>query len=727
MNFSNIFTARPRLWWFLGWATWLSLEYWGLGGVSYLRIHDNANCHIPVTLVTTTSWREMIATLQIGWLNGMDRLANLGWWHLFTVPFLFLPPWLAHGVVTWVQRFVAGYFTARLMEDCLGSRREVAWLAGMVYSLAHTDLGEVCFMHMLNEPGLPLLLWFFCRLPLDSWRRTAGVALLLGLTLGWAMSHLIGIFFLVPAALLFALLARRDLARPRDVVMLATAAGLFFAVSLVRMVPELWALALNAGDTYRGRQFGLLEGTPDWRSLWTERAGYLLRWWPFVLLTLAWGWTCRFRDRANLAILALLVLGVVVGPLLGPLKVYVAPYIGFARGVDFTRFHMVSALAWTMAACCAVGFLPAWTWALRSPEGCEVKRWSLSQAACLMGMVFAVIWSIGVKQDHLRDIVKRKQNWRALYQHPDLQNVADAARTSGHRLATAGAYYNLHPGFWLPYGAEMADGHAAAYSERYYRFWTSVIHPLIRLDPVIRGFHSWGAYVYLHHPRSGPEHESPVIPFERWYDLELLSLAGVRYIVSDKPVHDERLVPVSMPMQERMAAAWKGMNRGQRALGYLRGVNPPRPLVVHENPAAFPRFFLVPGLRVFEDEAQLQDALERATVEELAAAVYVLREEAPDVDLADPADPGAVRVLTDDGCRYALEVEANGPCILVCNNQYFRWWTWRIDGRPVDMFPAYGAFMAAVVPAGIHRVDLSYNPPYADLLHALAGAWKGTP
>lgn len=702
------------------WTAWVTLEYWALGPGSFLRIHDTANTHIPVVMMSTQGGQLVSGDLIRPWLSGIDRLSNFGFWHLFYLPFTFLPAWLAHGLITFIQRFVAGYFMARLMEQCLGARRSIAYAAGMVYSLVHTDLGEVAFMHMLNEPGLPLLLWAFCRMPLNNPARSLLYSSMLGIGLGWAMSGIIGIYFLVPAAFLFVWVVRADVRSVRQVFMLAICFGVFCAVALVRQIPETWALLVHSGDSYRAQS--MTYGGVNWPNFWKERLNYLASWWPFVVLTSAWIWQGRLRGRFNLAIGLLLFTGVLFGPMLGPIKLYFNPYIGFLRGVDFTRFHMVSALAWTIAAVSSFAYLPEWRCELRDTGGRRLRAWSIAQIACAFVALFAFLWSVSVKQDHFTRIIKLKQYWRALYEHPDIKTLVDQAKPEGHRFATAGAYYNLHPGFWLPYGADMADGHSPMYSARYYQFWTSVIRPLIGLDKEIEKFHRWGQYVYLHHARSGPEYESPVIPFERWYDLELLSLAGVRYIISHKEVVDDRLVPLDLPGQKAAMTQWAGMGRNDRVKAYLTGNGPVQELKAYENKAALPRFFLAGGFEVYENQELMSAAMESAALDVLASRVFVTKADLPEVPEAlNGETSGVVRMLANGGSRLAALVDIPAPRILVCNNQYFRWWKWTIDGRPLEMFPAYGAFMAAVVPAGQHRVELVYDPPYAELMGFLAG------
>ena len=715
--------SRAAGWILLAWAIWVSLDYWCLGDLSYVRVHDTATCHLPVVLSTTGSLGQMLGALRGSWLCGIDRLATLGWWNSFYLPFLLLPPWLAHGVVTFVQRFVAAYFTYRLACDVLGARRAVGVAAGCVYSLTHTNLGEFCFMHGLNEPGFPLLLWFFCRLDLDRPVRAAALSALLGVALGWAMSHLIGTLFLVPAGWLFAVAIRRDLGSWRRHLALLGGLGAFLAVATLRQLPELWALAVNGPLSYRGQTFGL--EPPNWRAFGHEVVRFLVAWWPFTLAVAAWLWRTRVRTAVDRAILVMLLLGVVIAPALDPLRSWVAPYIGFLRGVDFTRFAMVSQLAVTLALARLLDTLPEWR-LLVSDGARDRLRASLPTLASVAAALVAGAWSVHMKSEHWTKMRTLGHNWRAIFGHPDLPALVADARAHGWRMATAGCYHNLHAGYLMAYGAETADGHAPMYDRRYYDFWTAVIGGLLGEDAEIRGFHKWGSYVYLHHARSGADAEVREIPFARWYDLDLLSLAGVRYLISDKPIQDERLRPVPLPEQDRRAADWPNLGRAEHARRFLAGTNPPRKLFAYENAAALPRFFLVGGLRSFAGTAALNEAMARASVREMAAEAFVTEGDA--VKAPDDLAPAAGQLSWERalGEGYRVRVELPRSQILVCTDQFYRWWEWRVDGRPVSAFPVYGAFMGVLVPAGAHRIEADYRPPYGAPLRRLNALFGGS-
>ena len=140
--------------------------------------------------------------------------------------------------------------------------------------------------------------------------------------------------------------------------------------------------------------------------------------------------------------------------------------------------------------------------------------------------------SYTVKQTHLASI-QNGHNWRALFQNTEIAALAERTRGQPVRVATPGAFHEFHPMFNLAYGLECADGYAVLYPDRYHRFWTGVLRPLMRREPHFKGhFEGWGSRVYLFHSQDPANASLAAVPFADWYNLDLLSLANVRYLVS---------------------------------------------------------------------------------------------------------------------------------------------------------------------------------------------------
>jgi len=701
---------------FLLWSIWLGAEYWIFGPLSYVRIHDTASTYLSCILTWADSWRSLWGSTTMGWLCSIDRMSNVGWWSNFTLPFMILPPWLAFGLLMTLQRLVASYFTYRLMRDRLGGTVLVSVAAGCVYSLLHTDLGEVTFMHGLNEPGVPLLLWFFWRLPLNRLLPVLGWSFLMGIVVGWGMSFIIGTAFILPVIWLALQAGRSDFDGWRSRLVLTAGLGVFWAVSLYPRLPEIWALGLVAPDSARAAFRG--QSTIVWSRIAVRQFKYILAWWPFFAGILLWLSGVRWRRPQDRVIAVFLAMGLVVAPLTDPLRGWLSPWLGFLRGVDFKRFQIVAPMALSLALFCGLTRWSTWRGALCDNRGRMRLQLSLSEILAGLIWLLAAGRSVEVKAGHWRLQRYEGYNWSAIFGNDDLKAYARQARNEELRFATAGAHARLHAGFMMAYGAETADGHTGLYGMRYYQFWSKVIQPLMERDREIRGFHQWGQYVYLHHARSGSDYDVREIPFRNWYNLDLLSLAGVGYLMSEKPIADGRLHELPMPMYTQRIGEWSELPTQIKIRRYLQGRNPGRKLYVYRNEAALPRHFLVPGLRTFADADALWEAMGEAALEELTSRVFVVESEAPTrSELGTTQDGGAhIAVLDRTPGRHRLQVHLDSPCVLVVTDQYYPWWEWRVNGHQITAFPAYGVFQGIMLPPGENLVEGVYRPPYQVLL-----------
>ena len=141
-------------------------------------------------------------------------------------------------------------------------------------------------------------------------------------------------------------------------------------------------------------------------------------------------------------------------------------------------------------------------------------------------------------------------------------------------------------------------------------------------------------------------------------------------------------------------------------------------LYVYRNPAALPRSFLVPSIRLFPDQVALWHALGQARLEDLVLAVYVSETDFPGDGKVDggPVD-GHVTVLEERKDFRRFVVNADRPAVLVISDQFYPWWHWRVNGEETKAFPAYGVFQGLVVPAGQSTVEGSYQPACGKILN----------
>jgi len=74
--------------------------------------------------------------------------------------------------------------------------------------------------------------------------------------------------------------------------------------------------------------------------------------------------------------------------------------------------------------------------------------------------------------------------------------------------------------------------------------------------------------------------------------------------------------------------------------------------------------------------------------------------------------PATVTVISGDGDRLAADVDASGSGYLVVADSLQQpGWAATVDGKPATIVPANNAMGAVPVPAGVHRVELTYATP----------------
>lgn len=713
---SRLLVERPALL-FFAWSLWLALEYIGLGPLSYVPLADHGENNLPARLATALAWQDG----GIGFwfpqaMMGADRLA-MGFQNKSDLLLFFLlPGWLAHGLILWAQRFVAGYFMHRLLAERFGVGALPSLAGGVLYSLfsqpaINQQWAGFSLYDGLALPALPLVLWALGRI-LDQ-RGPKGIMIAALLGAGYSLvSHFFYTVFILPLVFLwFPLVERRSKG-------LCPVLAAFVLGWLAVEAPLLWASAANAPFGHRKHWVvqHILSGNGS--ALWLEAvdlASALLRDnLPALVPAVAGLFAIRARDRRLPVLLALAAgcLAYVVCEILflGGL-LYQA---GFFPGFNFTRVYIVFPFLCTTAGSLGLAHIPA-PWQVRL-AGVPGKPLALAVRSllCIVLIGLAGWQSLEIKREAFTGIADGR-NFANLYRHPAL---AELQRLRGEqppfRVATVAGDIASGPltGFSWAYGLETADGYIPLYSERYHRFWEAVLSPLEAQDAAtVDSFHRRGSRAYLYllaREKLGGQS----VRLDSHARLNLLSLGNVRYIASAVPLEGPGLHLRSGTILDRQND-WIGRPRRDRFLGMILGEYPGTPLYVYENVNVLPRVFLAANIRVFEEPDQLLDALASAPVRELGTTAFVMRadHDGPKVDSGAGLGEARLRLLRPD--RIELQVDARTASVLIVTGNFSPWWRVSVDGAPGRIFPVDHTFMGVTFPEGGHDVVFTYEPPFA--------------
>ena len=684
------------------WAVWLSAEAWVFGPHSHLHLHDQADQEVPNTVWLTRSVDRVLDAELLPSMCGVARKPCTAWINSSQPLFLTLPPWLALGFFTLLQRLVGGWFAFLAARDLFRLPPWLALAAGLLYPLLPGEHGEVRLMHQFNEPGFPLFLWAFARLPADRSFSALLCGAGLGVIAGLGMGPVDAMPFLLPGAVIAGAMLRDDLtfrSGPWRGFLLAVTACAVVAV-LIKL-PTLLAMADHAGGSHRAAWTAIIPFADELRHHLAGRGRFLIAFWPFTLLTLVFVARRGGRTPPERALLLLLGAGVVLGPVLQSVLWQLQDHLGPLRGFDVTRFNRLAPFAFLIAALSGLRNLLDRRVPVSGTTGASPAH-ALAFAA-LAGLALHASWT--VKTDHWAEM-RRGWTWHGLYGGADVAALAARAEKSPaapFRCATAGAFHEYHPLYLLANDLETADGYAVIYPDRYRRYWAQVLRPLLLAEPESADYFTrWGSRAYLFHSMRPEAEALPALPFAQWYDLDLLSLANVRFLVSRKPLDDPRLQLLPPAWDEAARDAWADRPLTARLRDYAAGRNPGPRQYVYENPAALPRFFLAEGTRIIDSP----DALGDASLADLSASVFLLRDDAAGLADTPPGDgpPGELSVSEYSLERSVLQVSIKRPCWVVNTSLWYSGSRCGVDLREADVKPAYGTFQAVRLTPGEHRI-----------------------
>ena len=407
-------------------------------------------------------------------------------------------------------------------------------------------------------------------------------------------------------------------------------------------------------------------------------------------------------------VMLLLVFCGIVAYLWRPLCSYFVQYMGFFSGFQFDRFYLLAPFFAVVALAYGLHLLsPSWVLTQDSPH--NKSKYRVQTILCIIVIGFLVVNSLGMKYSHGLQW-GGGSSYAVNYENPDLQRIATDIDSAPFRVATIA--YGLHPAYANAYGLETVDGYVVLYPQRYQDFWGKVIEPLTSKDEErYHYFHDWGGRIYLFSPSDGAFDNIEEVPFSKYYNLNLLSLANTKYLISELPVSNEylTLVPSQFPGVERPQGKLSLKTIMQGIKYNIKG----RHIYIYQNELCFPRFFLSGKAMVFKNSNQLLEAMAEADINSLRNKVFIEEEFVSEIDVEEMGfTHGELTVKQYSPDRIILSVNLNKPGILVVSNSYNPHWICKVNGVEKNIFPVYHTFMGIFLDEGESKVELEYRPPY---------------
>jgi hypothetical protein len=658
-------------------SLFLTFEYWFLGPYSYTSSADNMNSFISRYLLTSRDLLSGSFSYFYRYAaSGIDTLAN-SFIPALLLLFSIFPYWASYQIAFFLQVFVSLIGTFLLCRDGLKLRTWCCFYAAVAFALFNTIRQENHIYAFLGGPAFPLLLWGGHKLFRSNHRILAIflICFLAGLLYGLTSSLPITIPFALPLLLLWFYWICPE----KNKLMLL--AGFVAVVSgiLIPNIPVLYAMKLNGSFSHR----------IDW-TLQPPKTNLPFQQWledmsvmilnDYISSTLisvfiiAWLLKKRYLSRNQIVLflkmLSFAVLTASSAAIFYLTYPHLSSLVPSLRGFDMGRFCLFSPFFWVISGTFALENLLLWAEDKNEP----LKRRLTSFTKTGIIVLFIIV-SLQTKFLHFKDWLANG-NLKINYNIAQLIKLRKSSGTDPFRVATVvtglrnGSFAPVVPGYIQAHGMETPDGLVNIYPLTYKRYWSSVISPLTKHSRKLDiYFNEWGNAVYLFAPE---DIEDPEIIFSDYYDLEKLSLANVKYIVSRYPLQHQKLKLISQPSVPLLK--WDNSGWKERIMFLLKENFYGREVYIYENLTAYPRFYF--------DSYHNED----------------LR--------------GSIAVKKYSSDEVLIEAEHTDADTLIFANSYSPYWKAYVDRRPVETFKGRDTFIGITVSEGKHSIRFLYDPPY---------------
>jgi hypothetical protein len=658
---------------------WLSCEFFLLGPYSYFRMHDSGNNNVALLVSLAADplnggyWYPAV-------IGGFDRLASGFFTGMDRIFYAILPAWLPSQVFSVAMIVAGGWFAFRVGTE----RLRLPPAAALVGALAHATLMGNLQMGVASVAFLPFLIWAVGR-ALDRgsgsarWVLACGSALAVGLS---TQAHILLPFTPALLVLWFAILEPRR--RMVDWLLVAAACAAIF----VTQATVIAALAANAPLSYRGAaalagnsEFGLRAALFD-PIRWSRLLDTAL----FALAVL--GFTigaCQRRIRSPRLPLFLIIVWLL--PVLAEAaKALVVPWLPLLSGFRLERFALYDSFFLGLAAAAGLTFLtdeagPVW------------RRRSLSWRAVAIGIALILIFgqSLRFKIHHAYEWIQQG-NYVQNFESSVLRELAKSRQYQAEPFRVVSV--NMPTNVLAAYGLETIDGYVNIYSRRFREFWERVVAGKIARE---------GPLTAMSEVRLFHNAEMSVVDFAAYFNLDLLSLVNVRYIVARNELQHPNLRLLRGP-----PSPWAALPLSKRvAVRFQENFAGSDWIYIYENLSVQPRAFFA-DTESFSDPAALLSALTSRTAAQLRERALVLVGDMPHTVKSSQATIQALRRGPD---LIEVDVAVEDDAVLAVTDNFSPFWRCRVDGQPCVPFPVYHTFIGVRVPRGARRLTLTYEPP----------------
>ena len=717
---------------------------------------------------------------------GVDRLSFFGNADspliLSTWLFAFLSPPVANGIHMMLQSFVGSMFAGLLCHDRLKLGMPISAVAVVTY----VSFSYPVFGFLFNAASIPFFAWLLTVPQTRSWP----TLLLVGLAATFLTSLSQGFpFIALFIALWMPVMAGASVAGTAKTLLgitigycagkLPTLLAILNSVALSQRSGELrYDSLIDTPILYTESDFLYNE-----RHMWTYTQAVPAFFAALCAAFFAFALVQRWRhdsyvDEADptaplfVAILRLGIIYVILASgILLAIRTLLIPAFPWLGSVNMVRTitasgallntlvvaHGLAAIEWAIrrgafgwvivGASAAVGFC----WIIRHSETVPTD-YALLLLILTTGMIISALWGGG--QTHgaalvsvltaalalfygslapkilLAPLRDAPQSGFARYYIPAIHEIEGRDRTL-HRYASV---LPLQPASALVSGIESLDGWANLYSSKFRQFWLAILGPLFEELPEERRIFGTEErppqdhFIFLGTGAFLPSDPIGGMDVDRRFNMNLLSLMNVGYLLSYYPISSKYLVEIHAPVRPLERTNWDyatgrvvglaepGGGWPSMVRGLLSAVEGPQNaedrVYAYRNVCTLPRAFSVARLEQHDSDREVMRSLIAGSPAELMRTAHALNTDAPPV--AEHLAALSLRLTAYRAGEIDLDAAGAGEAVIVFAYTWLPGWRAYIDGHEVSVFRVNHTQIGLHLPkSGTFHIKLAYEPAYS--------------
>lgn len=655
----------------------LIIEYIIFGKYSFIQIHDFSDDIFPRYIAL---WNDFIQngfqywSLDIG--PGMNRLSNLVYYdNLLSLLIAIFPAWLGYQIYILSTTYLGAIGYYKLSTIYFSKTKSLAAIIAIFIPLVLAQINSTGLSCGIQIYPLVLYLIYWINFRIENIVLKLILLILVNYLASIAMSFTLGFVYLMPFMLLWFITVDQI---KRSTVILTILA---FCVVCAIHYANILSLLNDALESHRA-EFSQIASN--------EGRSYFFYQIPLVLVSVFFIIQKRILDARLLTIFAVFLLITIGDNVLNYLY-------DFLFGQTPLRSLKISRLGFF-----STSFLGFFVLSIADRLNIKQKQF-LAIILCLNFFFIAIQLKL-----HNAEMWVREGNYVANFETKSLNNLRSSDK-SLYRVATI--YGVTHPNMLSSYGFESADGYSPMYPLRYKHYWTNIIYPMLEQNnDMKRYFLDWGSrfYLFVGEPEkrnNGDRYARySLIKPREFFNLNLLSIANVKYIISHIPINDDRLEIVStgvdmstLNFSDKIKLRLKENLQGRLSI------------FIYKNLDFIERFRTVGQIKYFSSDKKILAYAYDAPMDELKNTVFMLDTEKEKLSQYNFGHAKTtITVATYSPSKIDFLVKSSGDTMVIISQYLDSNWKCMSNGRRLEIFNAYATFAAIAIKQGINPISCQY-------------------